>query len=290
MLKRKSLAVCLALLLWIFIGVPRGLSQPKQTGKYTFDHGAIIRGDVDERRVALVFTGHEFSDGGELIREVLKKKNARASFFFTGNFYREPANAELLSRLVEDGHYLGPHSDKHLLYCSWEKREELLVSREEFTSDVLGNYKAMEAFGIAKERAPYFIPPYEWYNETVVAWTKELGLILFNFTPGTASNADYTTPEMPNYKSSGEIYKSIIDYEKSDPCGLNGFILLIHIGTHPGRRDKFYWRLDELLEYLQKKGYAFVKVDDLLKAFARPDKSHVLVENPRDDFKSSPRQ
>ena len=219
---------------------------------------------MTEKKIALVFTGHEFSDGGEFIRQTLKKKNAKGSFFFTGDFYREPDKAAMVSQLIEDGHYLGPHSDKHLLYCSWEKREELLVSKEEFTSDVLGNYKAMEAYGITKERAPFFIPPYEWYNEMIAAWCKELDLILFNFTPGTLSNADYTTPDLTNYRSSEDIYKSIMDYEKSDPHGLNGFILLIHVGTHPDRKDKFYRRLDDLLDYLQQKGYVFVRVDDLL--------------------------
>jgi len=266
MLQKKPLAVCLVLLPLIFIGVFLAILQAKRLRGYTFDHGAIIRGGVAEKRIALVFTGHEFSDGGEFIRQTLKKKNARGSFFFTGDFYRALDKAALISGLVEDGHYLGPHSDKHLLYCSWERREELLVSKEEFASDILSNYKAMETFGIVKERAPYFIPPYEWYNETIAAWTEELRLVLFNFTPGTMSNADYTTPEMPNYISSEEIYKSIIDYEKSDPHGLNGFVLLIHVGTHPDRKDKFYRRMDDLLDYFQHKGYVFLRIDDLLGA------------------------
>jgi endoglucanase len=264
-LKKKSLSVGLILLPLLFIGVFLAISQAKRIGEYTFDHGAVIRGNVSEKRIALIYTGHEFSDGGEFIRNALNKRKVKAGFFFTGDFYRAPANAGLISHLAEDGHYLGPHSDKHLLYCSWEKREELLVNKEEFSSDILENYKAMEAFGIAKERAPYFIPPYEWYNETVAAWAKDLGLVLFNFTPGTASNADYTTPSMPEFRSSEQIYKSIIDYERSDPHGLSGFILLIHIGTHPDRKDKFYWRMDDLLGYLQEKGYAFIRVDELLK-------------------------
>jgi len=103
MLNRKLLALCLAILLWVSSGVPLGLCQAKQTEKYAFDHGAIIRGDVAAKRIALVFTGHEFSDGGELIREVLKKKNAGASFFFTDDFYRDSANAQLISHLIEDG-------------------------------------------------------------------------------------------------------------------------------------------------------------------------------------------
>jgi peptidoglycan/xylan/chitin deacetylase (PgdA/CDA1 family) len=123
----------------------------------------------------------------------------------------------------------------------------------------------MGAFGIATENAPYFIPPYEWYNETIVGWAKELGLVLFNFTPGTLSNADYTTPEMSNYRSSVRIYQSVIDFEKADPHGLNGFILLVHIGTHPDRRDKFYRRLEELLTVLEGMGYRFVRIDELIK-------------------------
>jgi peptidoglycan/xylan/chitin deacetylase (PgdA/CDA1 family) len=232
--------------------------------RLTYDHGAIVRGDTTRKEIALVFTGHEFSDGGEPIALTLKKQKVRASFFFTGDFYRASGNARLIEGLKRDGHYLGPHSDKHLLYCSWEKREELLVKKEEFVTDILHNYESMSAFGVEKDGVSYFIPPYEWYNDTIAAWTKDLGLVLFNFTPGTASNADYTTPDLPNYKSSEEILRSIFEHDKSDPHGLNGFILLLHIGTHPDRKDKFYLRLDELIAALKSVGYSFVRIDRLL--------------------------
>ena len=29
-----------------------------------------------------------------------------------------------------------------------------------------------------------FLPPYEWYNQTISNWAKELGLTLINYTPG----------------------------------------------------------------------------------------------------------
>lgn len=228
------------------------------------DQGGIIRGDEIIRSLVLIFTGGDFADGGQHIREVLKKKNIKASFFFTGDFYRKPDNNGLISQLVEDGHYLGPHSDKHLLYCSWENRNELLVTKEEFTSDILNNYKAMETFGLTKDCSPYFIPPYEWYNQAISDWTREMGIFLFNFTPGTASNADYTTPSMPNYKSSEEIFNSIKNYEKNSEWGLNGFILLLHIGTHPDRTDKFYFYLEDLIDYINHKGYNFLRIDELL--------------------------
>ncbi len=124
----------------------------------------------------------------------------------------------------------------------------------------------MDRAGIKKEKARLFLPPYEWYNDSIAAWTKAMGLQLINFTPGTLSHADYTTPGMENYRSSNEIYTSIINCEKAKPAGLNGFILLIHVGTDPRRTDKFYKRLPGLIKYLKAKGYQFQTVDQLLKA------------------------
>jgi endoglucanase len=229
-----------------------------------YEQGGIIRGPRAEKSIALIFTGGDFADGGGLIRRVLARKRVKASFFFTGDFFRFPANEDLITGLIADGHYIGPHSDKHLLYCSWEDRDRLLVQKKEFTGDIADNYREMEKFGISRQEARYFIPPYEWYNERIVAWAEEMGLILINYTPGTGSNADYTTPDMAEYRSSERIFDSIMAYEKSDPDGLNGFLLLLHIGTHPDRKDKFYYRLEELIGRLSSLDYVFVKVNELL--------------------------
>lgn len=230
-----------------------------------FHRGAIIRGDTARNQLALVFTGHEFAEGGQEIMKTLEQQDSKASFFFTGHFYRNPAFSDLIASLVEEGHYLGAHSDKHLLYCDWSKRDSLLVNRAEFTKDLLDNYKEMEKFGVKKEDVPFFLPPYEWYNDSISAWTRNLDLQLINFTHGTLSHADYTTPSMPGYRSSRTIYESILTYEKAHPSGLNGFILLVHIGAGPGREDKFYLMLDELMKELKKMDYQFVRIDELLK-------------------------
>ena len=83
------------------------------------------------------------------------------------------------------------------------------------------------------------------------------------FSPGTRSNADYTYPEMgPRYVDSRTIYRSIINFEKRSPSGLNGFILLVHIGTDPRRKDKFYYLLPRLVRELKGKGYEWVKINE----------------------------
>jgi len=188
-----------------------------------------------------------------------------AHFFFTGDFYRSPENNKLIKHLRKKGHYLGPHSDKHLLYASWTKRDSLLVSKEEFTFDLMNNYQVMEAFGIKKKEALFFMPPYEWYNQQISNWTDELGLILINYSPGTRSSADYTTPDMGDrYIGSEQIYQSILNFERTSSNGLNGFILLIHIGTAPGRTDKFYYRLEDLLTELKNRDYQFKNLTELI--------------------------
>jgi len=233
---------------------------------FACDRGGIVRGDVSVKRMALVFTGGSFADGGGHIRDVLRNKRVRAGFFFTGDFYRTPEFQALVRGLVADGHYLGPHSDKHLLYCDWNDRAKTLVTEDEFRRDLQANYREMEKFGIARDQAPYFIPPYEWYNEDIVRWARGMGLVLFNFTPGTSSNADYTTPSMKEYLSSEAIYGRILAWEKTHTHGFNGFILLIHIGTDPERTDKFYLKLEDLITELQGRGYGFDRIDELLKA------------------------
>src|SRR5690606_12616328 len=93
-------------------------------------------------------------------------------------------------------------------------------------------------------------------------WTNQLDLCLINYTPGTISHADYTTPDMKNYKSSDEIMESILEYEAKE--GMNGFLLLTHVGTDPKRTDKLYDKLDGFISALSGKGYRFVPLTEIL--------------------------
>ncbi|MBK7707783.1 MAG: glycoside hydrolase family 9 protein [Acidobacteria bacterium] len=233
----------------------------KSDPRFRYDQGAIVRGDATKKQLALVFTGDEFADGADKIAATLLKNKVKASFFFTGRFYR--SFGSVIERLKRDGHYLGAHSDGHLLYADWNDRSKTLISRQDLELDLARNYAEMKRFGFGRDDAPYFLPPFEWYNRKVAEWTSELGLKLINFTPGTGSNADYTTPSMKNYQSSDAIERKILDYESKN--GLNGFILLIHIGTDPERTDKFYDRLDALIGILRSKGYRMVGIETLLR-------------------------
>ena len=214
--------------------------------------GAIIRSDTLKKNIYLCFTGHDHIEGFEYVLNVLNKQKVKGSFFFTGDFVRN--NEALVQGIAKKGHFVGAHSDKHLLYCDWTKRDSLLHSENRIKEDILQNLHALKKLGI---RPKYFMPPYEWYNKKVVHIASQLDQITVNFSSGTRSNADYTTPDMPNYISSNDILESIYSYLSLNST--NGFHLLIHPGTSPRRKDKFYLHLDQLISKLKKEGYQFSK-------------------------------
>src|SRR5205823_5047752 len=148
---------------------------------WTFDHGGVIRGDQSKKQLALIFTGGDFGEGTGQIIDTLKARRIKASFFVTGAFLAKPELQASIKRIVAEGHYLGPHSDSHSLYCPWDDRSRTLVSEEFFKDDLQKNINELrERFGalpLSPERVPaqrevpalnppiYFIPPYEWFNE-----------------------------------------------------------------------------------------------------------------------------
>ena len=223
-----------------------------------YQDGGIIRTDPSVKHIDFVFTAADKADGAERIISTLRKYNIKGGFFFTGEFFE--MYPDVVRRLVAEGHHVGSHSYGHLLYAPWGNRDSLLVTKQEFEEDIFKSYKVLREFGITD--APYFIPPYEHYNATISSWARQLGLQVINYTPGTLTNGDYTTPEMKRYFSSKEILGRIWEYERTDPNGLNGHIMLIHFGTDPARTDKFYDKLPGLIRELRRKGYSFTPLKD----------------------------
>jgi len=225
-------------------------------------YGAIIRGDVAAKRLSLVFTGDELGESTTAILDTLRERKVKAAFFVTGNFLRQPALRTLLKRAVAEGHYLGPHSHAHPLYCSWEDRGKTLVTNSFFTADLRQNIAELRGIGALQGHGPVlFIPPYEWYNRDHVRWAAAMGVTLVNFTPGSGSNRDYAPEGDARFVPSRTIYDDILAYEAKDPQGLNGFILLLHLGS--GRKVPFHPLLGPVCDELTERGYRFVRVDEL---------------------------
>ena len=251
----------------IYLLAAKEAEAAKNNSTFQLSQGAIIRGDSTKKEIALIFTGDEFGDGLNSIATTLQKQNVKGSFFLTGRFYRNKNFQPGIKKLCAQNNTMGSHSDLHLLYNDWTKRDSTLVTRDSLLQDLARSKLAMKEAGIAtKDITQFFIPPYEWWNTQTANWLDAAGMKVFSFTPGTTSNADYTYPEMgKSYRTSEEIIRNIKQFNETRPAGLNGVVLLIHAGTDPRRKDKLYNRLDELISYLKKEGYTFKKIDELLK-------------------------
>jgi peptidoglycan/xylan/chitin deacetylase (PgdA/CDA1 family) len=220
--------------------------------------GATVRIDTGRKVIHLIFSADEAFEGAEPILKTLDMNHAKASFFLTGNCLRERKYKSVIQKIIRDGHYVGGHSDKHLLYASWDDRQQSLVTPDSLVADFHQNMAELEKYGIDVLQMPYFLPPYEYYNQESVRLIESLGQTVINYTPGLRTAADYTTPDMPNYQSSQELIDQLFAYEAEK--GLNGSIILIHPGTQDIRTDKLYLRLDEIIRYLKAKGYTFERL------------------------------
>ncbi|MBR1539359.1 MAG: glycoside hydrolase family 9 protein, partial [Bacteroidales bacterium] len=219
--------------------------------------GAIVRVNPGRKVVYLCFTADENFNGAETILKTLKKQKVKGNFFLTGNCLSHAPNQYAVRRIVADGHYVGGHSDGHVLYCDWGAGRPNLMSADSIAADLRANYAELARFGVARENARWFLPPYEHYNAFSVDVLEALGVHVVNYTPGIGTPADYTTPDMKSYRNAQTLIDGLWKFERQQ--GLDGALLLIHPGIHPDRPDgeRLYNRLDEIIRYLKKKGYRF---------------------------------
>lgn len=261
-------------LFFVLLTAPALAPQPADV-RFTYDHGAIVRGDRSKRQVALIFTGGDFGEGTAAILDSLKAADVKAGLFVTGGFLKDPQRRALIERAVREGHYVGPHSDQHLLYAPWDDRARSLVTEAEFRSDLQVNIGDLKSLGALRSQPMYFIPPYEWFNADQVRWAAAMGVTMFNYTPGAGLQRDYLPEGEKGFVASAELLKQLLARESKSPDGLNGYIMLMHLGAGlPSdrktavptmRQDKMFRLLPALIRELRARGYEFVRIDEMLQ-------------------------
>lgn len=241
-------------------------SAPKEDVLVCDEYGVVQRVNPDEKVVYLVFTGHfseedngafENFDGIEPVLDILKEKGVKGSFFPTGNCFRQEKYASSIRRIIDEGHYLSAHSNRHLLLCPYDNRDLTLVSPDSLKADIAGMEAELVRFGLEKSQFDYMIPPYEWYNHETADGLRELGFSLCNPTEGLVTGEDWMPADAENYQSAAQMVQNIWDFEKDE--GLNGAIILVHAMVYPGREpeDRTYTHLGEIIDGLRERGYGF---------------------------------
>ena len=89
--------------------------------------GAIFGGEKSEQKtIALTFDQGYDNGFTEKILDTLKEKNVPGTFFITSDYIREAP--EIIQRMVDEGHTLGNHTDKHVSYPSLSDEDALADS------------------------------------------------------------------------------------------------------------------------------------------------------------------
>ncbi|MEE1207501.1 MAG: polysaccharide deacetylase family protein [Muribaculaceae bacterium] len=216
-------------------------------------HHVVVGCDTDSMVVRLVFSADSMFEGGEYAVGVLDSMHVPASFFFTGNFLRMKEYEPLIRRIVADGHYVGTHSNHHLLLADWDGKRTPLITPDSMLADLDSNYLELARFGVKRADAPYALPPFEWCHRTHADAYRSAGITPVNPSPGVETYRDYTAEGMPGYRTTPEIWDQLWRYEKER--GLKGAIIIVHLGVTPLRQDKFYRLLPQMIDTLRARGY-----------------------------------
>ncbi|MBS0290201.1 MAG: polysaccharide deacetylase family protein [Proteobacteria bacterium] len=182
-----------------------------------------------------------FDDGPEMpytdkILDVLEKHNVKATFFVLGG--NAKANPDLIKKIMVKGHDLGNHTMTHTMMKN--KSVEVMKKDIQAVDDIL------RAQGYQKEitfRAPFGIT-----SDNLKKALQELNkrMVLFTFLP-----QDWTKI------SAEQIYNNVMKEMKP------GLIITLHDGGK--RRDNTVKATEMLIETLQKQGYEFLTVSEILK-------------------------
>ena len=232
--------------------------------------GIVRRVNPSEKNVYLVFTAHySENDGGRFenfdgvvpVLNTLQEKGVKGSFFPTGVCFVQPQYQEAIRRIIDEGHYLSAHSYAHLVLCEEGKT---LVSADSLARDFARMEAELNRFGLDKSQYYWMIPPYESCNVESRENMEALGYKLLNPSDGPIFDLDWTTPDMPAYRTVDQMLDRLWEIEERD--GLNGVILLIHAMDYPDKTadERPYNHLGAIIDTLQARGYGFRTFKDVI--------------------------
>lgn len=123
------------------------------------------KSNKQEKRIALTFDDGPIKRKTEILLDLLKQKEVKATFFLIGK--NISGNENIVHRIVEDGHLIGSHSYSHT-------NNFPLLSKESIMRDIL---KGIEEIKRATGKSTVlFRPPFGVTNPNIAKAVKELKL------------------------------------------------------------------------------------------------------------------
>ena len=199
-------------------------------------YDGVFLGDPSKKVIYLTFDAGYENGCTEKILDALKKHNVKAAFFLVGNYMEQ--NADLVRRMVEEGHIVGNHTMHH---PDMSKISDKAAFEKEL-SDLEALYKDITG----KDMPKYYRPPQGNYSEENLKMAQELGYktVFWSLAYVDWNNDAQPTPEQA--------------YSKLLPRIHNGAVVLLHSTSKTNAEI-----LDDLLTKWEQMGYTFGTVEEL---------------------------
>ena len=211
---------------------PNGPSSTEKLREYD----AIYVGDQEEKVLYLTFDAGYENGYTASILDTLKKHNVKAAFFLVGNYLQK--NADLVRRMVDEGHIVGNHTMTH-------PDMSAITEKEAFQAELEGLETLFKEI-TGKDLPQYYRPPQGIYSEENLKMAKELG---YRTVFWSLAYKDWDNNKQPTTEYA---------LGKLIPRSHNGAVILLHSTSATNAEV-----LDELLTQWKSLGYRFETIDQL---------------------------
>ncbi len=235
------LPFCLITVSFFYVKV----SSFENKGRKHYEEAGQILWEIktDEKIIALTFDDGPHRKYTAEILDVLEQHNAKATFFIVGQ--NGEKNPELLSRMYEEGHELANHTFTHPLKTNVAN----LMKEIQQTDEVI--------VGITGYQPTLFRPVEGQYTDAMIEAIAKEGykVVMWSWHLDTL---DWKSPGVHR------IVNTVLKGVKA------GNIVLFHDGG--GNRAQTVKALEQILPKLEKQGYQFVTVSELMEIQGTPKK------------------
>ena len=208
---------------------PASAAQLKQ-------YDAVYLGNTAEKVIYLTFDAGYENGSTVKILDTLKKHNVPAAFFLVGNYIEQ--NADLVRRMVQDGHIVGNHTMHH--------PDMSKISEKSAFQKELSALEALYQEVTGAEMPKYYRPPQGNYSESNLQMAKELG---YKTVFWSLAYVDWNNDAQPTKEYA---------FSKLLPRTHNGAVVLLHSTSATNAAI-----LDELLTKWEQMGYRFASIEEL---------------------------
>ena len=199
-------------------------------------YDAAFLGDPGQKVIYLTFDAGYENGSTEKILDTLKKHEVPAAFFLVGNYIEQ--NADLVRRMVKEGHIVGNHTMHH--------PDMSKISQKEAFQKELSELEVLFKEVTGEELPKYYRPPQGNYSEENLKMAKELG---YKTVFWSLAYVDWNNDKQPTKEQA---------FSKLIPRIHNGAVVLLHSTSSTNGEI-----LDELLTKWKEMGYSFGTVEEL---------------------------